>query len=70
MRVTRTKKDTYRDNLSTNSDGFISGKCQILSICEETHVKYKHAHTVRRRQIKLVLSCFSCVKLEHHGIYT
>lgn len=34
IHVTWRKPQTYRNNLSTDSNGLMSGKCQILSICE------------------------------------
>lgn len=39
VHVTCQKGYTHRDNLSTNSDGLIPGKCQVFSICGGTHME-------------------------------
>lgn len=43
------KAYTHRDNLSTDTNGLISGKWQILSICRGTHMQ-TNTHTQRKKK--------------------
>lgn len=58
MHCTCRKSYTHWDNLSTNSNRLISGKCQILSICEGTCT-----HTFIQRE-NMAIRGFSCLKFE------